>query len=1310
MSRFTVRWFVVSMVVFGALGPVAGPAGSQQTPNAIPGFRAEGVYDLTSIDQVSLFNGQLTASIPIVSWPVSSHLSGALQLSYSSSAWEVCGGGSAGCPAHRAYPKFQSNAGVGWRVSLGDLFRPMSGASGGSLPRWVYADASGSEHLLYPTLHFGEANEPGEPVGGLEYWNYTRDGSYIRVGCTNPGLATCTVEFPSGEQHVFSLVSGSYRISQLRDRFQNAILVTYPTAQEMRIKDTVSNAGTAREIRIQFETPDPAFPEQQRLIDWIDVPCAANSCPGGGTHARWDFAYQTKFGVFTPWALQQASTQLDVKVLTEVLLPDGSKYTMDAGGGYSPAQALMEEMVLPTKGKLQWTWASYSFPEIIRDDPGADPCPPEPVEDGFWTSVYGVSARRQLDRAGNPFGEWHYQRTETPHPGRYAEQWVVKARTPLGDISTHYFSIFPRELNACYDGVDPTALWGTRIWEYGMPYTRDPALQDSADTVQRFLSSRQFDCPDGYAGWLPETQCTLLRSQYQAFVIDAQPGGDSTWINGEINDRNRRLVSTKTSFHDDTVGGLKWKKQDYSNFDGLGHFRTTVSSGNFDAGARTATTNYNPTRGTYPGGTYVQVTTGTPWVMETFNYRGTSEALVDSCAEIPATQYSWEEFCFDAPTGFLKRQRTLSSSAAAGATLPANLPRTGNDVLRVFESNNPDPALSNGNVVFEGWYGGDDLPALPTPTTDVCVLALIAPDFRQYHEYEFGARKRTRFTDNDANVGTDPANLQHWLQNLTIDKFTGLSTSSSDPSDLVTNFSYDKLRRLTESKPTVANGAASECYTYVTAGTSSAASVEHRSRPANNCTSGTVLREDFVYYDDLGRPARERRKSAGTPYDARVTEYNSNGWRDFESEWGLDTDANVHRYGTESRSFDPFGRPREIRHLTDYAQDALLSTIVYTGDRKVARTVAVGSQYNGTTGRVEEVNSTTTETYDEFGRLITVTEPSGASGAQVSTYYSYDAGNRLKRSETDPSGTLNDQVRCWDYDQRGFLASEDHPELAGSPHDVAYPTYDAMGHIRKKTQGTPSNPSELNYEYDAAARLKLISGIAGDGSPGDPAPKLKEWIYATANVASPLNNKKAKVETAKGYNYPNFGSGNIPVVFSESFTYNQPGGRLGARQVDLLVGGGQWDRFAHSEQFDALGNRTSVTYPTCSAAAPGYCDTAQQQPLTVNSGFTSGFLTSITGYTAAATPISYHPNGLWKSVTHQNGVIDEQFLAADRRARPSRLKTRLGTSDWWRSGTFVYDPAGNIRQLGLPATEGRRTRSAAATASCTTRCSASSGR
>src|SRR5690606_41769406 len=65
---------------------------------------------------------------------------------------------------HAALPISTSNAGLGWRVSAGALYKAPSRPAIGYIPKWQYVDPSGTEHTLYPTLHPSDAQDAGDPV------------------------------------------------------------------------------------------------------------------------------------------------------------------------------------------------------------------------------------------------------------------------------------------------------------------------------------------------------------------------------------------------------------------------------------------------------------------------------------------------------------------------------------------------------------------------------------------------------------------------------------------------------------------------------------------------------------------------------------------------------------------------------------------------------------------------------------------------------------------------------------------------------------------------------------------------------------------------------------------------------------------------------------------------------------------------------------------------------------------------------------------------------------------------------------------
>ncbi len=296
-------------------------------------------------------------------------------------------------------------------------------------------------------------------------------------------------------------------------------------------------------------------------------------------------------------------------------------------------------------------------------------------------------------------------------------------------------------------------------------------------------------------------------------------------------------------------------------------------------------------------------------------------------------------------------------------------------------------------------------------------------------------------------------------------------------------------------------------------------------------------------------------------------------------------------------------------------------------------------------GEIDTADTTPTERYDHYGRLVEVEEPSGAGGSLVVTRYGYDVGNRLRKARTISSP---EQKRCWEYDQRGFLASEQHPEKgAGGNGTVAYASFDPMGHARQKND----SGTNLGYSFDRASMLTKIQDLHGAGTGDDEL--LKEWRFGTP-LSTP--DRLGRLEKAISMNYAVVNGNPITARIEESFSYLEPGGRLGNRFVRMCYGTGDCtpanavDAYTHSENFDARGQRTGITYPVCDPVQgnPANCPVSSRVVRNIVNTYDLGFLSAVQGW---ASPISYHPSGLWDSITHANSVVDKQLISLDRRGR-----------------------------------------------------------
>jgi RHS repeat-associated protein len=820
---------------------------------------------------------------------------------------------------------------------------------------------------------------------------------------------------------------------------------------------------------------------------------------------------------------------------------------------------------------------------------------------GLGKGPFRVFGRRRdaadEGRLRPPLGTWTYTPTNGITDPSEIKRTVVD---PLGHRTEHYFQPLPGS------------------YQYSLPF--NPNVNDGAG---RFLSSQTYN-----AGG------TLLRSGYVSYDADQRP---AVWADlQELYAVDRRELSSRTVYNDD---GSRFADLTRSDFDGMGHYRTETTGGNFNAGdVRTTTVAYNPARGTYkfdpstnqplPGHTFTQWPSSQVWVLETFDSRQASEGGV--------TEFT--RYCFDAATGFLKRQRTLKNS---GTTENAN------DLLAVFTAD------AAGNVQTEQYAGGDTQSLTANNTT--CTMALPAPKYQLNHTYQSGVRATSQY-----------AGASFFSLDQTIDGPSGLPSQSRDVSGIATDYEYDAMGRLTWVKPSAGNNDGWTEYVYTPATSASALANVLVRRRNNGSKTAAVQAQNQIFFDAFGRVWQEKQLLPSGSWNVRETLYDGAGHKASVSELQTGTPAKK----TQFLSYDPFGRAATIRPPDGAAHDV---TFTYFGTRVVERTVKIATATSGA-----ESAATTTESYDRQGRLVSVMEPSGAADALVTTTYSYDVGNRLRQVQTTSGVTQN---RFFTYDNRGFLASETHPEKGASGNgNVTYFNYDARGHAGRKTDG----PNDLTFVYDSAERLTQVRESTGAQR------TLKTFAYAASNgnYTDPITGtscfdyRQGKLTQQSRFNYVTVGGGPFSVELREALTYCGRDGRLSRRSLENWVNGGLNEAFfLPNVTYNALGDITSLDYPRCTHAA---C--AAPSPRTVTSSYTNGFLTAVGTPSNAgsyAGSITYHPNLMVNQVTHGNTLTDVYANDPNAMRRPASITAVMPDATvGWATGPYGYDGAGNISAIG----------------------------
>jgi RHS repeat-associated protein len=688
----------------------------------------------------------------------------------------------------------------------------------------------------------------------------------------------------------------------------------------------------------------------------------------------------------------------------------------------------------------------------------------------------------------------------------------------------------------------------------------------------------------------------------------------------EAQDANRRVASSSTVYVRD--GGHE-TFQDLSDWDGLGHYRQVVSGGTFAGpGDRTVTTTYNL------NGTADWVPTpNDEWILTTF----------DSVTTTAAGETSTVQACFERTTGFLKSRRTL-----VGAT------PTANDLQVVYKEGTL--VGEKGFVKSESYYGGD-LGGLAN--TGVCDTQLpgTSRDYKIDHTYANGFRKTSSYDG-----------VSWKFLDRVVDS-TGLVASSKDSAGLTTTYDYDDMGRPTEVSP-------------AGLGMTSIAYFKNPATAVVSYSGAGAAGTETYEFDDFGRLHMEVRNFPGNT-SKRYTFYNNMGRKKDVSEWADPNASEALSVGhTYYRNFDHLGRPKEIWLPDENGSNGHKVILSYKGDRVVRRTTRVATG-GGPNGSVEE-QFTTIERYDHHGRLYQLVEPPSGTGTARTTKYEYDVLGNL---ETVTQGS---QIRTFDYDHRGFLLSEDHPESG----KTTYLNYDARGHALIVKKGVLGGDREvqLSYGYDKAERLERVRDTT-DANPGD---LLVEYTY------DPLNNA-GRLDTAARHNYWE------PLEIPESWynptteTYGYGSHGLVTSRTTHVQAGSTSMNFTQSWTYDDMGNVSTVTYPRC----VGCADAGPNRTLTL--GRNLGYLTTVrsqngTYYVGSATAgdgITYHDNGMVAVVPHGNGVKDRIGRPSHRMRRPSSIEALIPAElpemplvPEVILDDYSYDGSGNLHSIACDPVQG----------------------
>jgi len=1226
---------------------------AQQHPNLERGFAAEKVYSFGELDSVNMLNLNLNLSIPLgQSYPVSSGFSYSMALAYNTKLWDyepffdpnTLNSSKIGAVASRT-----SNAGFGWQLSMGGLSGPGSQDVGSP---WTYDAPHGGEQRFYTTLHPGQVGTPNVL--------YTRDSSYLRLRITQPNVSA-EVDFPDGVTREFEYLGNSkWRLLRIRDQFVDE---TGNYTNFVNFSYEASSANCAGESSVWVMTDahgrrtDVCFADfsyndtSTPMVTEIVQPAFDDPNTPGADVSRHTFTYVTRAvdrGCHSE--AQGLSPTLNLPLLEQVLLPDGSVYEMSYtllgfGPGSGCPQGSIVQLTLPTRGMIQWEYGGIQMP-VYRE------CPTSLDYAEFSNAV---SKKKHLDSAGALLGEWTYLSALSPQPAMESfvcenqnwrisdpprEEMANSVTLPTKDKTIHYFSVWPGPGGPGNGSAD--SVNGFKVAEYTLPFTRFAGTGLNG----KFLSQEIFDC-DAVTGACPPAP---VRRTYVSFERDEGlfEGGTGP------TDENWRRKATSTLFLDD---GNRHQTAESSDFDGFGNYRRTFQTSDFAASdERESIIDFNAGSNAFghqsggsPGSLFIS--TGSSWITGLYS-RQSNITKVNGVDEAVAS-----DSCFDRTTGALLGNRIYKANATISTEPNVSPARrlvtpaaSANDLVTIFTRDfiSDGISISRGDVQIQDWFGGD---LSPLTSNDICIPRG-GSEYRVTHHYVAGT------------LATSQWRGVNWLSvDNTIDPSTGRVKVARDPAGIASTLNYDTSARLVSVRPATGHGAWSR-YAFANATTTAPATVTIF-ESTNGSISGN-LRQSSIEFDSFGRVAKEKQfvptlVNPGGEAVSRLTRYNALGWKTAISQ---QESGEPVRFTTYS-GFDPFGRPGRISPPSTTAfvnHDIALS---YQGVREVRRTrqIATGAE-NGALAP-----STTIEQYDANGRLVRVIEPltcrsaispcPDADRGPVSEYSYNVLGNLARVCGNAVNGNCT-QLRLFNYDGRGFLTSEQTPERGVNGNAITgHSLYDSRGNAGRRLTSASGGLFDLRISYDGIGRPLTLASNGGSRV-------MKEWLYDQHPNGYARN--AAMVRSTRRNSDPLFGS---DFVVQEHIQYEGGAGRISRIDTDITHPQAGARSLFQTSTWTDLGEPDERLYPFFTG----------MPVLEIKNDYTSGILTRVRNKSGGdyASSIRYHQSGMTHQVTHANGMTETIASDASGIARPQSIAISGGA---WNSGDYSYDGAGNIAAIG----------------------------
>ncbi|MEM7479737.1 MAG: choice-of-anchor D domain-containing protein [Acidobacteriota bacterium] len=1261
---------------------------------------------------------------------------------------------------------FPTNAGLGWNLSLGgELYIGRNtllsdGQNHDDLwdwpvreinTKWLYVDRSGGRHP------FG--GHPSDKADGSA--RFSRNGSHIRLrDATGPnGQEVIYVDHPNGLSEEFARYSGvaqgcpasagerCWRLKRIVDPFGNNVELAYASGgMQTTITDSHSRTMVVRYRAFQPSTANPYQTSVRKLVDEVEFTDAngapavwklsigeehlTRACPlraqsFSGPHnlvQEIPFLYRLdlpgadsvtgyyQFGYKQEYTPNLEGCENYNGALTKIKTPAGGGLEYSYGGVYLPIEC-------PDGDDISEPDTVVNFGVYRRKVMTADPNAAPKSEQAFRYNLVDRSTGNGCNRSHTM--ETHVVHIETrPDP----ESPDLDGPDPDGPEKhfrheVDYHTVTKTEYP---DSLPSNGTW--RVRDYGLPITKRNDLSKSSvfssPSEKLFLSSLVYDCND--ESTLVDVNdtnvCTLHRKVYRSFAYNTFA---DCWQPGVVGAAACRTLKNPLRAFREEHGG-RWKEVRYTDYDGFGHFRTATTKSNF-GGTATSTLQTSEYLGHYvrhsdgsEHGTEIvhhsvdlggNMTLGPlrdhrqvkPWRLDLFDTKKSTR-----------NGGTWRvDYDFDA-SGFLTCRRT---GRRLNGTLDAK-----DVVARYLDDDNGDgehDANGDGWPNWEEYSGGD---------YGVANCASANPEYRVYSTHEMGQTATSVFKHPGGPRSANAANVAPLSVDNTMNPHTGLVERSCDRTvhpKYCEQTSYDKVNRVVVQAP--ANNSSGRgsrrnlVYQVIGEGGGKVTTETRDTTDGNRLVDRTL-----VTLNEFGQEKRVEKWVSPERADYRVASaaehvirqsklYHPNDqlnsvtgvydralWDQMDGNNGPNDDENWRaRTRYRFQEYDIFGRLLRFRNPKgDWVE------FNYGGGR---------SDYLVRLTPYEPDAIQQESTFDHLGRIVSFKESlRGNDELFRATDYTYSAGvETVSRTDEPEGGDSVEQQRKRTLDGRGYLVSEDLPEVEGQTQYK----YDSLGNLRKTDY--PGGYSVRN-EYDAAGRLVRIKNAAsrtlvqneyhplGEGGRLASATRFNYFtgpgtgFYSDAQQG-PLEGQGVNLlyEVTDSYEYDDRGNVSLKRVSIDKVQLDNWFEELAGGRSTMYTADATW-------VFDGLGRVVQVNYPSY-GGFEGFRD------LSLRHSYSWGELvktemTETPGDGSSWNDLltyTYYPNGILRQRNRYNlsgspVAYDTRQLEVHEDSRPNsvlypelhlpRIRSvgmyHWTTSEVWDSGLMQYDKRGNIQFIG----------------------------